>query len=71
MMIPREQAALMIAVRLPSSPPGALPAPKVSRIRPRRPGTLRTPSIISGLMPGKIRRQATYARLVLWGSWFC
>lgn len=61
MTMPRSTAALMTDVREPSSPDGAFPAPNVSRINPRRPGTRKTPSIISGLMPGKMRRHATCA----------
>ncbi len=61
MTIPRAMAAEMTAVMEPSSPLGALPAPKVSRMRPFRFGTWSTESSISGLMPGKILRHATCA----------
>lgn len=59
MTMPRLIASASTLVMALSCPWGALPAPNVSSTRPRSPSSRNTASTISGLIPGKMRRQAT------------
>lgn len=59
MTIPLSTPFFNTAINRSSS--GMLPAPKVSRTNPFRFSNASIPSIISGRIPGKIRKQATWA----------